>query len=275
MPGSENYPLPQWPVVVIPKHLYSSGKSDMRHAYAPYVIEHDFAEDYYLDVNVGIVSSEARFVAQADGVTIYEKFFVSGAGEGEWTIENYREEWDVYQNIWDIDYRIEIPAGTKLLTLDVTGGDWMTVNDMKFTPVITGSSAPDFSVTPTTDDWGVKIPPVKIDTTGQIILEGEDVRNKDWLWENLMTPWVELIANGGGAMIGEWGAYNKTPHDVVLRWQEDNLENFKRADMGWALWNFNASFGIINSGRADVDYEDYNGYQLDRKMLDLLLRYID
>ena len=31
-------------------------------------------------------------------------------------------------------------------------------------------------------------------------------------------------------------------------------------------------FGILNSGRSDVDYEDWYGYQLDRKLLDLLMR---
>jgi aryl-phospho-beta-D-glucosidase BglC (GH1 family) len=273
--GSEYYSLPAWPALIIPSHLYSAGKTDMRDVYAPYIIEHNFNESYYLDVTIGIVSDSARFVVSADAAVIFENLFRSGGGEGEWETEVYREEWDVYQNIWNREYRIEIPAGTKLLMLDVSGGDWMTVSDMKFSPAAENSAAPRFSVTPTTADWGLKIPPLRIDADGGIIIEGEDVRDREWLWENAMAPWVELIESGGGAMIGEWGSYNKTPHDVVLRWQEDNLENFKRADMGWALWNFNASFGIINSGRADVDYEDYNGYRLDRDMLELLLRYVD
>jgi hypothetical protein len=31
--------------------------------------------------------------------------------------------------------------------------------------------------------------------------------------------------------------------------------------------------GILDSGRTDVKYEDYQGHKLDRKMLDLLQRY--
>ena len=278
MDGAENYPLPTWPAVVLPKHLYSVGKSDMQEVYAPYIIEHDFTEDYYLDVNVGIVSSEARFVVKADGEIIYDHLFKSGKGDGDWTVEVYREEWNVYQNIFDKDYRIEIPAGTKLLTLDVAAGDWMTINDMKFTPVAAdsnNSSVKAFALTPTTDQWGMKIPAVKIDENGEIILEGADVHNGAWLRENYLKQWEDLINSGGGAMIGEWGSYNKTPHDVVLRWMEDNLKNYKEIGMGWALWNFNASFGILNSGRDDVDYEDYNGYKLDREMLELLLKYMD
>ena len=268
--GSENFALPTWPIVSVPKHLYGTAKNDVPRSV--YSIEHDFDEAYYLDVNVGIVSGQAQLITKADGEIIYDNLFKSGKGEGEWTVEVYREEWDVYQNIFDKDYRIEIPAGTKLLTLEVTDGDWMTVNDMKFISVSGNGKV--FSLTPTNDNWGMAIPPVKIDANGEIILEGADIQDKDWLREYLK-PWEELIASGGGAMVGEWGSYNKTPHDVVLRWMDDNLQNFKDIGMGWALWNFNASFGILNSYRDDVDYEDYNGYSLDREMLELLLKYID
>jgi endoglucanase len=33
------------------------------------------------------------------------------------------------------------------------------------------------------------------------------------------------------------------------------------------------SFGIMDSGRKDVAYEDFHGHKLDRKMLDILQRY--
>jgi endoglucanase len=31
--------------------------------------------------------------------------------------------------------------------------------------------------------------------------------------------------------VGEWGCYNKTPHDVVLAWMADDLSLWKEA--GW------------------------------------------
>ena len=74
-------------------------------------------------------------------------------------------------------------------------------------------------------------------------------------------------------MVGEFGCYNKTPHDVALAWMEYCLANWKQADLGWALWNFRGSFGILDSQREDVKYEEFHGHQLDRKMLDLLRRY--
>jgi endoglucanase len=42
------------------------------------------------------------------------------------------------------------------------------------------------------------------------------------------------------------------------------------AGWGWAVWNFRGDFGVMDSGRADVAYEDFQGHKLDRKMLELL-----
>ena len=42
------------------------------------------------------------------------------------------------------------------------------------------------------------------------------------------------------------------------------------ANIGLALWNFRGAFGVLDSGRADVQYEDWQGHQLDRELLSLL-----
>jgi endoglucanase len=52
------------------------------------------------------------------------------------------------------------------------------------------------------------------------------------------------------------------------------LDQRKRARFGWALWNFRGSFGILDSGRADVQYEEGHGHKLDRTMLELLQAYL-
>jgi endoglucanase len=54
---------------------------------------------------------------------------------------------------------------------------------------------------------------------------------------------------------------------------EDFLSLWQDAGWGWALWNLRGSFGLLDSQRADVEYEDFRGHKLDRKMLDLLRRY--
>jgi endoglucanase len=98
----------------------------------------------------------------------------------------------------------------------------------------------------------------------------DKVLDKTWLYEDRIVPWKKLEARGVGVHVGEWGAYNKTPHGVVLAWMTDCLALWKDAGWGWALWNFRGSFGILDSDRADVTYEDFRGHKLDRKMLDLI-----
>jgi endoglucanase len=83
-------------------------------------------------------------------------------------------------------------------------------------------------------------------------------------------PWIELAKQGVGMHCGEGGAFNKTPHTVVLAWLRDVLEILTPANIGYALWNFRGSFGVLDSGRADVAYEEFHGHQLDRKLLSLL-----
>jgi endoglucanase len=86
----------------------------------------------------------------------------------------------------------------------------------------------------------------------------------------LVAPWKDLEGMGVGVHIGEFGAHNMTPHDVVLGWMGDLLPCLAEAGLGWALWNLQGSFGVLDSERADVHYESFHGHQLDRKMLEVL-----
>lgn len=86
-------------------------------------------------------------------------------------------------------------------------------------------------------------------------------------------PWGELRRSGIGVHCGETGCFNRTPHPVFLAWMEDVLDILKGHNIGWALWNFRGSFGVLDSGRKDVAYEDFHGHQLDRKLLELLRKY--
>ncbi|MFO7901728.1 MAG: glycoside hydrolase family 5 protein [Planctomycetota bacterium] len=88
--------------------------------------------------------------------------------------------------------------------------------------------------------------------------------------EALYKPWFELARRGIGVHCGECGCYNKTPHSVFLSWFRDVLEILTEQNVGYALWNFRGSFGVLDSKRTDVQYEDYRGHKLDRKLLALL-----
>jgi endoglucanase len=95
--------------------------------------------------------------------------------------------------------------------------------------------------------------------------------NRDKLRSELITKWQPLVSAGVPIHVGEWGCFNKTPHNVCLAWMTDLLSLWKEAGWGWALWNLRGAFGVVDSGRSDVRYEHFDGHALDRKMLDLLL----
>ncbi|WP_446745797.1 glycoside hydrolase family 5 protein [Silvibacterium acidisoli] len=80
----------------------------------------------------------------------------------------------------------------------------------------------------------------------------------------------ELTDLGVQIHVGEWGCYNQTPHDVALAWMSDCTSVWKQAGWGNALWNLRGTFGVLDSERKDVAYEDYKGHKLDRKMLEVL-----
>jgi endoglucanase len=99
---------------------------------------------------------------------------------------------------------------------------------------------------------------------------GQPEWNKDRIRRERIEPWRALEKRGVGVHVGEWGTHNRTPHAVTLAWMRDQLELWQEAGWGWALWNLRGSFGVLDSGRADVTYEDFRGHKLDRAMLDLL-----
>lgn len=103
-------------------------------------------------------------------------------------------------------------------------------------------------------------------------LRGDDGKlwDKAALREKLIDRWQPLVDQGVPVHVGEWGCYNKTPHDVALSWMRDMLSLWKEAGWGHAMWNLKGDFGVLNSGRTDVKYEEYKGHRLDRKMLELL-----
>lgn len=96
--------------------------------------------------------------------------------------------------------------------------------------------------------------------------------NREML-EKYYAPWFALMEMGVGVHCGECGAYNKTPHHVFLAWFEDVLDILHEKGIGFGIWEFSGTFGILNSGRQDVVYEDWYGQKLDRKYLNLLKKY--
>jgi len=267
---ADKMPLPRWPIPVITNHLYGPYKPEYA---GPMVINGDFMEQSRLKIRVQVVSSMARLKIKADGKVIFDKKLVSGPGKGEWKQEVYVKQWDIYQNIFDKDYTAVIPSGTRKVELEVVEGDWMTFSAIE---IIIGASDKNrhINISPTKSDWGIKPCKLSIDEkNGKLTVKSDTEMGIDYIKGRFMEPWRLLAAKNTGVMVGEWGVHNRTPHEVTLSWMQDCLREFRENGWGWALWNFSGSFGIVNSDRADVKYEDYKGYKLDRKMLELLQKY--
>jgi endoglucanase len=88
--------------------------------------------------------------------------------------------------------------------------------------------------------------------------------------EAFYKPWIELANQGVGVHCGEGGCWKRTPHDVFIAWFSDVTDILSTNKIGFALWNFIGDFGILESGRSDVAYEDWYGHKLDKKLLDLI-----
>jgi endoglucanase len=115
------------------------------------------------------------------------------------------------------------------------------------------------------ESWPVPTWPLK-NSDGSVL-------DRQYLSRDRIAPWKALESKGVGVHVGEWGAFKFTPHPVVLAWMRDCLELWKDAGWGWALWNFRGSFGVLDSERDDVKFEEFRGHKLDRAMLDLLRAY--
>lgn len=250
---------PTWPLSEASGWLAGPMKKDLG---GPLRITGPFPAGARLRLRVLTVSGLSRMVVRADGRMRFDHLFQPGGGTGEWKKVVHKPEWNIYQNVYDRDYTADLPADARDLVIENAEGDWMTLGELALT-YRDGHE----DVLVLQPDYGRK--PIAIAWRDGRFEPG----GREWLRSKAVQPFRALQQRGVGVMVGEFGAFNKTPHGVTLRWMEDCLAVWQEAGWGWALWNFRGPFGILDSGRADVTYEDFHGHQLDRRMLELLQRY--
>ena len=96
--------------------------------------------------------------------------------------------------------------------------------------------------------------------------------NKERLKQERIQPWKELEAKGVGIHVGEWGPFNNTSCNSPGL-DAGSVGIVERSRLGLALWNYRGPFGLPDSGRNDVQYEEFHGRKLERKMLELHQHY--
>ncbi len=258
--GSSDWPVPHWPMLWVSNYLYGPWKSDLK---SPLIIKGNFATGTEVIVNVRQVSIESTLTVKAGTKQVINKKFVCSASAGTDFSKVVEAQWG-YQNISNKDFSGILAEPTTTLTFENTSGDWMTIN---YIAIKNGNSIKAYYLSDNT--WGRKQDSYKIDENGLLkTAEGNDLLP----FNDYKTVVEAAKANNIPVMVQEFGVHNQTPHKVAVDFLTDIRAFFREHNLGWALWNLSGSFGILNSTRNDVVYEYYQGYYLDRKMLDALTK---
>jgi len=256
--GSDKFPPPVWPVPAgLNCYLFGNDKPELK---SPLTLQIQCPQATTLTLRADHVSNEAELVIKANGAVVFRHLLKPGPGPGDWK-KSEANHWGGYNADYDRDFTATVPAGTREIQVGLERGDWMTFSSLSINGLV---------IQPTSRKWGEKQSVFAVEPRGLRPVDGRYACDKKTLWDQRVKPWMDLAAKGVGVHVGEWGAYNHTPHDVALAWMHDCLENWRTAGFGWALWNFRGSFGILDSDRNDVAYETFHGHKLDRKMLELL-----
>lgn len=256
---------PLWPPSPARSPLCGSRKPDRR---APLVIRQAPAAD--VTCRAGVVNREAEVVVKADGREVFRRLLRPAPSAPGWTNLVARPGGREYAAEPTEPIRFTTPAADRL-EIGLGRGDWMEVVSIEF------DSEGKRAVLPFMADFkgcGVREDLRFVSwEKGFARNDGTAYTGDDYLDERT-AAWRAVFASGQPVMVGEFGVFNRTPHDIALLWMETQLKRWKKLGIGWALWNFRGTFGILDSGRSDVKYEDFCGHKLDRRMLELLQRYL-
>ena len=226
--NSASFPEPQWPRLLPPNGtLLSPQKPEGSH---PLVIDGPFTAATELRLHVLTVSTAALLVVEADGKPVFQKQFRCGPGEGEWKKAEFKQEWQ------------DLPESLRprLHGHDSRGhqagpgsrGRWRLAGNRP-DRAEAGRSRRKEATLALKQEWGKKAGAVPLRARRSADRSsGLAMQDRAWLWKTCIEPWKEAESQGIGVMVGEWGAFNKTPHDVVLRWAEDCLRNWQRGRLG-------------------------------------------
>ena len=254
--------------------LTGDGKPDMC---APLVI--DDVPAGRLQLEIGRVSGKVTLRIEGDGRTLGEIALAPRVDAPEWKDARVFPQWgNLCQATYTPVEEVSIVRPCRRLTIKVVWGDWLQLRGLtllgtggrKATLPIACEFRRPVNFHRRFAGWNGAL---------SFVAAGGDAARtypddgREYLYLQGQSAWDRLAAQGVWTMVGEFGCYNTVPHDIVLAWTEDNLKLWQERNLGWALWNLRGPFGILDSGRKDVDYEDFEGHKLDRKLLELLQKH--
>ena len=262
----EDFAAPTWPTRnVLNGFLCGPGKSEY---HAPLEIYTNFDSEIKLSIEIELVNASVILAISADGEILDKHTIPCKSSDSE--VRHFGPAdagWNQCLN--ETTVSIRIPAGAKKISLEVIGGDWMTFTKLVFETA--RRSGPQAIVLPVSSTQWTRNPVFHLSANGDLVPENGPRRLDEKAELEALVPWRELRARGVGVHVGEFGVNNQTPHKVTLAWMRDQLDILKRSGFGWALWELRGPWGVLDSERSDVRYEDHREHKLDRDMLQLLL----
>ena len=255
---------PSWPPSGAYTPLLGPHKGDLC---VPMVLE-DIPACRFI-IKPGMVSGnvDLQVMANDDYLKVYPLHVGEGIG---WSDVKEIPEWGLNQGRYNLTLECDLTHKNNRVVISVTEGDWVAIDQIYL-------QTADFQQATLSleNSWG------KTNTVitfrgfdkAQPFQSAEAADGLHFLRYHLTAPWENEVRENRFVIVGEFGAYMHTPHHVMLSWMEDYLKIWKMSGIGWALRDFRGPYGIIDSGREDVEYENFKGFNLDRKMLELLKKY--
>ncbi len=267
--GADTFPTPEYPSVDFNGYLYGDTHPTLKQ---PMTIKGQFSKGSTLKIRLNDISNYVDLSINTDKESLYHNPFQTNDDPSIWKVINFNEEWQIYQNKYDRDIKMVLTEDANEITIQLLSGDWLTISAIT---IENPNWKESLKVTATSFDWGEMTPNLSVTELGTLDFDASSrVINKAYLYEHYFKQWVDFKKTTTIPVVAcEFGVYNKTDHDTSLKVLEDDLSLFKENNIGFALWNFSGAFGIFDSGRDDVEYENYNGHLLDRAMLELLKKY--
>jgi hypothetical protein len=261
--GSDRYPPPQWPAPHLAGRLYGTSKPEFK---SPLVLRGDFSAGTEIALKIRLLSSKATLQARSDGHTVAERLLEPRSQPDLWRPVKEDSEWTYHEPVTEMFFTVRLAARAREVAIENVAGDWLIFSELSLQPP--AGPRHTWRADP---EWGRRQSAHDVTADGRLLPPPGTPPDK--LLADYLEPWVKIAAQGEQVFVGEWGCFNRTPHTVALAWMRSWLERWRAANFGWALWNFRGSFGILDSGRTDVTYEDWRGHKLDRQMLQLLQEY--
>ena len=248
--------------------------------HSPFTLADAPAGEYAL--GLGMVSGPVTIAVETNGVACTTFALDPKPNDPNWTnVHRYRGT-GPWRGTYNGTLKFTLAKGVSSLAVQLRQGDWampiaLRVRDGKGREarLSFGANMRTMKVAHWNRrfvGWTATMPMAPVD---RVVPEGRyGDAGMDAIAKGFIETWREPVAKGVWCMVGEFGCANHVAHDDALRFVESDLRLFRQLKLGWACWGFIGSrFGILNSFRKDVDYEDWEGAKLDRRMLELLQRY--